>query len=266
MANGPASLVITRRVRADDHATQKPAGGQRVPGEVKPPAGRSVHAPAHQESRNRFQWGSDVMDYRRRIGNGKEARERGSKAFAIHAGFFYPVRCEAGQVVPLAGAFVMAAVDLTRTPRWTPTNRSAGFPTCCVADFPVGRARQSWRRNRSVGAGLETRDTAGLEACATTVWPVAFIPVSELRFNLETAVALTAKYPNYTKGRPKNDFPAWRPPSCVECNGPVPVRLVVSCHFACFVFEMLLLGLTEFMCGVTRYYCIATAMMERVTN
>ena len=40
--------------------------------------------------------------------------------------------------------------------------RDAGFQTCGVADFPVGRASiAEWF------AGLETRDTAGLEACAT---------------------------------------------------------------------------------------------------
>jgi hypothetical protein len=42
--------------------------------------------------------------------------------------------------------------------------RSAGFQTCCVADFQVGRA---WNIARL--AGLETRDTADLEVCATVV-------------------------------------------------------------------------------------------------
>src|SRR5688572_30983063 len=37
---------------------------------------------------------------------------------------------------------------------------SAGFQTCCIADFQVGRV--FWR-----SAGLETRDTADLEVCAT---------------------------------------------------------------------------------------------------
>ena len=53
-----------------------------------------------------------------------------------------------------------------------PFGRSAGFQTCRIADFqsaepsPVPRL---WRR-RSV-CGLETRDTAGLETCATARSP-----------------------------------------------------------------------------------------------
>jgi hypothetical protein len=42
--------------------------------------------------------------------------------------------------------------------------RSAGFQTCCVADFQVGKAH-----NIQQHAGLETRDTADLEVCATLV-------------------------------------------------------------------------------------------------
>jgi hypothetical protein len=38
--------------------------------------------------------------------------------------------------------------------------RSADFQICCVADFQVGRTAVS-------PAGLETRDTAGWETCAT---------------------------------------------------------------------------------------------------
>jgi hypothetical protein len=38
--------------------------------------------------------------------------------------------------------------------------RGAGFQTCCVADFQVGIADLP-------PAGLETRDTADLEVCAT---------------------------------------------------------------------------------------------------
>ena len=40
--------------------------------------------------------------------------------------------------------------------------RSAGFQTCCVADFQIGGAGEFVS-----GAGLETRDTADLEVCAT---------------------------------------------------------------------------------------------------
>jgi hypothetical protein len=39
--------------------------------------------------------------------------------------------------------------------------RSAGFPTCCIADFQIGSAS----KRRGV-PGLETRDTADLEVCA----------------------------------------------------------------------------------------------------
>src|SRR6202034_2227507 len=41
-----------------------------------------------------------------------------------------------------------------------PMRRSAGFQTCCAADFQVG-----WTALRP--AGLETRGTADLEVCAT---------------------------------------------------------------------------------------------------
>ena len=44
----------------------------------------------------------------------------------------------------------------------------AGFQTCCIADFQIGRAslfRAPWNGARP--AGLETRDTADSEVCAT---------------------------------------------------------------------------------------------------
>jgi hypothetical protein len=41
---------------------------------------------------------------------------------------------------------------------------SAGFQTCCIADFQVGRTPAVVQ-----SAGLETRDTADLEVCATGV-------------------------------------------------------------------------------------------------
>jgi len=40
--------------------------------------------------------------------------------------------------------------------------RSAGFQTCCIADFQIGGAWNVGQR-----ADLEIRDTAGLEVCAT---------------------------------------------------------------------------------------------------
>jgi tetratricopeptide (TPR) repeat protein len=42
----------------------------------------------------------------------------------------------------------------------------AGFPTCCIADFQVGRPCEI-----ETSAGWETRDTADLEVCATVVAP-----------------------------------------------------------------------------------------------
>jgi hypothetical protein len=41
--------------------------------------------------------------------------------------------------------------------------RSAGFQTCRVADFPIGKSC-----NPAVAAGLEARDTAELKVCATS--------------------------------------------------------------------------------------------------
>ena len=38
------------------------------------------------------------------------------------------------------------------------------FKVCCIADFQIGR-----RRKWFTAAGLETRDTADLEICATTL-------------------------------------------------------------------------------------------------
>ena len=40
--------------------------------------------------------------------------------------------------------------------------RSAGFPTCRIADFQIGGSF-----NAVMAAGLEARDTADLEVCAT---------------------------------------------------------------------------------------------------
>jgi hypothetical protein len=52
---------------------------------------------------------------------------------------------------------------------WRGVRRYRRFPTCCIADFQIG---WGWRSGaRSSGgrhAGLETRDTAGLETCGTT--------------------------------------------------------------------------------------------------
>jgi len=53
--------------------------------------------------------------------------------------------------------------------------RSAGFQTCCVADFQIGATRQVVR-----SAGLETRDTADSEVCATGVAQVSKPAVSPI--------------------------------------------------------------------------------------
>jgi hypothetical protein len=42
--------------------------------------------------------------------------------------------------------------------------RSAGFKTCCIADFPIGGTSMG-----GPAAGFETRDTADLEVSATTL-------------------------------------------------------------------------------------------------
>jgi hypothetical protein len=47
---------------------------------------------------------------------------------------------------------------------------TAGFQTCCIADVPIGGAWKSGARLcGGRHAGLETRDTAGLETCGTTM-------------------------------------------------------------------------------------------------
>ena len=61
-----------------------------------------------------------------------------------------------------------SAVEL-RTVKPPARFRSAGFQTCCIADFQVGGA--SWQQEAAGAfgrpAGLETRDTADLAVCAT---------------------------------------------------------------------------------------------------
>jgi hypothetical protein len=50
----------------------------------------------------------------------------------------------------------------------TPEACTAGFPTCCIADFQIGRAwtcRAPWIGRRP--AGLATRDTADMAVCGT---------------------------------------------------------------------------------------------------
>jgi hypothetical protein len=63
-------------------------------------------------------------------------------------------------------------LDTARNRPVAPT-RGAGFPTCCIADFQVGKGLGiPWF------AGLETRDTADLEVCATVT--VSDAPSSHL--------------------------------------------------------------------------------------
>ncbi len=50
--------------------------------------------------------------------------------------------------------------------------RSAGFQTCCIADFKIGGPLEfHGHRSGSGYAGLETRDTADLEVCVTQLAP-----------------------------------------------------------------------------------------------
>jgi hypothetical protein len=60
--------------------------------------------------------------------------------------------------------------------------RSAGFQTCCAADFQVGGTALRAAGLETCGtagletcgtAGLETCGTAGLETCATKLWRVS---------------------------------------------------------------------------------------------
>jgi hypothetical protein len=59
------------------------------------------------------------------------------------------------------------------------TESSAGFPTCCIADFQSADARRDGNCPRV--CGLEIRDTAGWKRCATTtVSPTPnFLPAGE---------------------------------------------------------------------------------------
>jgi hypothetical protein len=60
----------------------------------------------------------------------------------------------------------MCAVERQMSMQECAIGGSAGFQTCCVAGFQAGRAsRLDWP------AGLETRDTADLEVCATVAVP-----------------------------------------------------------------------------------------------
>jgi hypothetical protein len=45
---------------------------------------------------------------------------------------------------------------------WQRELGSAGFQTCCIADFQIGSSSK-----HPASAGLETRDTADSEVCAT---------------------------------------------------------------------------------------------------
>jgi hypothetical protein len=62
------------------------------------------------------------------------------------------------------------------------SHRSAGFQTCCIADFQIGELHDVAR-----GAGLETRDTADLEVGATVEAPRARCPISGLRLSSAAA-------------------------------------------------------------------------------
>jgi hypothetical protein len=58
--------------------------------------------------------------------------------------------------------FCISSFGLPRRFRWNSPSRSAGFQTCCVADFQIGGTAFA-----GLPAGLEARDTADLAVCAT---------------------------------------------------------------------------------------------------
>ena len=72
--------------------------------------------------------------------------------------------------------------------------RSAGFQTCCFADFQVG-----WARTVVRPAGLETRDTADLEVCGTLVaapsrYAFALTAVFRINLSFEFVVAPFSRF------------------------------------------------------------------------
>jgi hypothetical protein len=65
---------------------------------------------------------------------------------------------------------VASAVGKIRFRHWRATRvfRSAGFQTCCIADFPIGAAWEVRKAQvSSTARRLEARDTADWEVCAT---------------------------------------------------------------------------------------------------
>jgi hypothetical protein len=74
------------------------------------------------------------------------------------------------QLVSRKNLSVNFGVHLDNTSEATRLPRSAGFQTCCIADFQVGKVVEITQF-----AGLETRDTADLEVCATGAAAVASV-------------------------------------------------------------------------------------------
>jgi hypothetical protein len=58
--------------------------------------------------------------------------------------------------------------------QWNSPSSSAGFQTCCVADFQIGGTAFAGRP-----AGLEARDSADLEVCATGPTARRMVPPTE---------------------------------------------------------------------------------------
>ena len=117
-------------------------------------------------------------------------------------------------------------------PAEAPQVRGVGLPTCGVAGFQVGAAAPNERR-----AGLETRDTAGLEACATlrlTSWllllGLAFASAGCQRTSVEQARRLVERYNKvvaeaYRRGDVKLIDPVVGPNEGRKLTGLIGVRL-----------------------------------------
>ena len=111
--------------------------------------------------------------------------------------------------------FRLVAVEVGRS---TAAGRSAGFPTCRIADFPIGDAGIVRRH-----AGLETRDTADLEVCATRLTVSGHVSVEGLSVRF-TRPGLVEEYTASMDGVRQDFVVLERPPGL----GELVLRLAVS--------------------------------------
>jgi uncharacterized membrane protein YgcG len=116
-----------------------------------------------------------------------------------------------------------------------PADGSAGFQTCCIADFQVGRPRHNQNAQKCPPiAGLETRDTAGLEVCATNsasefglnrCGPASFIVIACLLLGFHAGARTNASgqsvYP-VTQAPPAAPLPAASPQTWQTSYQPAP--------------------------------------------